>query len=121
MQTSKRFRIFYRHLHDNDMQRTFDTKRLLICRFMIHVITHSLFALLALYATVLFRNLLTFNSEVAMQNTQDKDKYPTTFRISDGLRKRLNEAAHIQRTTKNQFVIDALEAAVNETIKGDKQ
>ena len=56
-----------------------------------------------------------------MQNTHDKDKYPTTFRISDGLRKRLNEAAHIKRTTKNQFVVDALEAAVNEAIKGEKQ
>jgi uncharacterized protein (DUF1778 family) len=56
-----------------------------------------------------------------MQNPHDKDKYPTTFRISDGLRKRINEAAHIKRTTKNQFVIDALEAATNAAIKGDKQ
>jgi uncharacterized protein (DUF1778 family) len=69
----------------------------------------------------MFLDLLTLNSEVVMQNTQDKDKYPTTFRISDGLRKRLNEAAHIKRTTKNQFVVDALEAAVNEAIRGEKQ
>ena len=81
----------------------------------------ALLALCALCARVMFLDLLTLNSEVVMQNTQDKDKYPTTFRISDGLRKRLNEAAHIKRTTKNQFVIDALEAATNAAIKGDKQ
>lgn len=85
------------------------------------MIIYALFALLALYARVMFLDLLTLNSEVAMQNTQDKDKYPTTFRISDGLRKRLNEAAYIKRTTKNQFVVDALEAAVNEAIRGEKQ
>ena len=55
-----------------------------------------------------------------MQNMHDQDRYPTTFRISDGLRKRIAEAAHINRTTKNQFVIDALEAATNAVIKGDK-
>ena len=88
---------------------------------MIETIVLSLFALLALCAILLIPELPTANSEAFMQNTHDKDKYPTTFRISDGLRKRLNEAAHIKRTTKNQFVIDALEAATNAAIKGDKQ
>jgi uncharacterized ion transporter superfamily protein YfcC len=59
--------------------------------------------------------------EVVMQHTHDQERYPTTFRISDGLRKRLAEAAHIKRTTKNQFVVDALEAAVNEAIRSEKQ
>jgi hypothetical protein len=54
--------------------------------------------------------------EVVMQHTHDQERYPTTFRISDGLRKRLAESAHIKRTTKNQFVVDALEAAVNKTL-----
>jgi uncharacterized protein (DUF1778 family) len=56
-----------------------------------------------------------------MQHTHDQERYPTTFRISDGLRKRLAEAAHIRRTTKNQFVVDALEAAANEAIKSEQK
>jgi len=69
---------------------------------------------------IVVSGITNHNKEALMQNTHDTDKYPTTFRISDGLRKRLNEAAHIKRTTKNQFVIDALEAATNAVIKGDK-
>ena len=80
------------------------------------------YKVLALLAPLLYSSLNPAQMQAITEGKTmtDKERSPVTFRISTKLNANLADAAHKLRISKNEYVITALQEAVNKTLEEKK-